>query len=338
MEARTDSPNPVLVEAERGGVIESRHRGSVVVCAADGEVVFSLGDAAQMVLPRSSLKPFQALAMIETGAAASLGLADVQIALACGSHNGEFVHVRRVRSWLAEIGLDERALLCGPDRPLGEKWLHRLPSECAPVSKLANNCSGKHAAFLSTALHLGASVSNYTSPEHPVQERVAEILSALAGWPAEQMPVACDNCGAPVFGMPLRSLALASARLAPTAADHGVGEKGRARIIQAMRSHPAMVAGKGRADTLLMDYRAFKGVSKVGAEGVFMACMPDQGFGLAVKVDDGADRAAHILGVAVMGALGVLEPDDVVRLQERIMPFTTGPDGAPIARLRTLPL
>ncbi len=329
--------NPVLVIVERGPLVESRHRASVVVCTASGDEIFRRGDCAQLVLPRSSLKPFQALAMVESGAMDAFRLTPEYLALGCGSHNGELVHVQRVAEWLQAINCDESDLECAHDRPLGEKWLHLTPAECAPPSRLANNCSGKHAAFLTTALHLGVAKAGYTDPNHPVQERVAAILSELADWPVEDMPVASDYCGAPVFGMPLGALALAAARLGSMPRCNSVRKAAAERIIAAMRAHPTMVAGTGRADTILMQHPGFSGISKVGAEGVFMASVPSLGVGMAIKIDDGADRAAHVLGIAVLEEIGALDAEAAHDLHQRVAPKIIGTNGNPVAQIRIRP-
>lgn len=331
--------NPVLIEVVRGPLVESRHRASVVAVDSAGHVLFARGNIDQIILPRSSLKPFQAVSMVESGAMAAFGLTDVELALHCGSHNGEPRHVKLIGQWLDRIGCKESELECGIDRPLGEKWLHLSPEECAPASKLTNNCSGKHAGFMTTALHMDIPVQNYSGVEHPVQKIVADILADLSGTPVHDMPVAQDNCGVPVFGIPLTALALASARLAcrdeDTRRDCAIS-----RVFDAMRAHPFLVAGSGRADTLLMLDRAFGGISKVGAEGVFMAAVPSTAntagidLGLAIKIDDGGDRASSALGVATLQHLGALGQKAGNRLFDQIARPSISPDGKPVGHLR----
>lgn len=335
----TVNTNPVLIEVVRGPVVESRHRASVALVDSAGQILFGRGDVDQIVLPRSSLKPFQAISMVESGAMAAFGLTDFELALHCGSHSGEPRHVELVGQWLDKIGCRESQLECGVDRPLGEKWLHLKPEECAPASKLANNCSGKHTGFMTTALHMEVPVQGYSGMEHPVQKFVASILADLAGCAVPEMPVAQDNCGVPVFGIPLKSLAQASARMAGR--DQGT-ERGRAvtRVFDAMRAHPFLVAGSGRADTLLMRDRAFGGISKVGAEGVFMAAIPstanpaEADLGLAIKIDDGGDRASSALGVAALQHMGALDQEAGRRLFDQIARPSIGPDGKIVGHLR----
>jgi L-asparaginase II len=335
----TVGTNPVLIEVVRGPLVESRHRASVAVVDSAGQILFARGDVEQIVLPRSSLKPFQAISMVASGAMETFGLTDVELALHCGSHNGEPRHVALVGQWLDKIGCRESQLECGIDRPLGEKWLHLKPEECAVASKLANNCSGKHTGFMTTALHMGVPVQGYSGMEHPVQKFVAGILADLSGSSVHDMPVAQDNCGVPVFGIPLNSLALASARMAGR--DEGT-LRGRAiiRVFDAMRTHPFLIAGSGRADTLLMQDSAFGGISKVGAEGVFMASIPSSAntaeadLGLAIKIDDGGDRASSALGVAALRHLGALDQEAGSRLFDQIARPSFGPDGKIVGHLR----
>jgi L-asparaginase II len=310
--------NPVLVEVVRGPLIESRHRASVMCVDIKDREVLSYGDVDQVVLPRSSLKPFQALTMVESGAMDAFGLGDVELALHCGSHNGEPDHVEKVTAWLGKIGCEESHLECPPDRPLGEKWLHLHPRDCASASRLANNCSGKHAGFLTTVRHMGEPLKGYLDSTRKIQRYVAEILGDLSGTSISNMPVACDNCGAPVFGLPLRALARASAALVnPDRFPAGRADSIR-RVFAAMRAHPMLVAGTGRTDTILMQDGAFNGISKVGAEGVFIAAVPGFNIGLAIKVDDGGDRAASALAIAVLNQLDVLDRPSAARIFNQV--------------------
>ncbi len=332
--------NPVFIELVRGPVIESRHRAAIAVSDASGKIVHSWGDISQVILPRSGMKPLQAISMVESGALDAFGLGDAELALHCASHNGEHEHVDKVRAWLDVIGCCEDDLECAPHRPLAEQWLHLDPHECPPPSKATNNCSGKHAGFMTTARHMGVSVENYTSPDHPVQLLAREIISELTGESVESMPLGCDNCGAPVYGVPISALAVSAARMARPDGFSPLRADSIRRVVVAMRAHPFLVAGTGRADTILMEHSSFSGAIKCGAEGIYMVILPDLELGVALKVDDGGNRAADALLIAVLHRLGAIDDETRDQLAGRINLEIQSPRGESIShiRVRTLGL
>jgi L-asparaginase II len=286
----------VLVEVIRSGVREGAHHGSVVLLDADGTVVHSIGDVTGPMFPRSSNKPIQALGMLRAG----LELADdADLAVVCASHNGEAEHVRRVLGILGHVGLTEDDLRCPPDLPIHEPTAHAVLAGGGEKRRVYMNCSGKHSGMLATCVRRGWSLEDYLDPEHPLQREIARTLAELAGEPVGATAV--DGCGAPLLGVSLTGLARAFAQF-PTAAP-GTPQR---RIADAMRAHPYLVAGTDREDTRLMS--AVPGLmSKVGAEGVYAAAMPD-GRAVALKIDDGAVRARVPVMVASLRALGVDEP------------------------------
>ena len=326
--------NPVFVELLRGPVIESRHRAAIAVSDGSGKIVKSWGDISQVILPRSAMKPLQAVSMVESGAFDAFGLTDVELALHCASHNGEHEHVDKTRAWLNVIGCCEDDLECAPHRPLGEQWLHLDPHECPSPGKLTNNCSGKHAGFMTTARHMAVPVKNYTSPDHPVQKLARGVISDLTGQSVESMPLGCDNCGAPVYGVPISALAVAAARMACPDEFGSLRANSIRRVVAAMRAHPHLVAGTGRADTVLMGDSGFSGATKCGAEGIFMAILPGQGLGMAMKVDDGGSRAADALLVAVLHHLGAIDTETRDRMAGRINLEIQNPLGEVISFIR----
>lgn len=293
--------NPVLVEVVRGDAVESRHRGAAVVVDAAGDVEMAWGDSGCPVFPRSAVKPLQALPLIESGAADHFGLGDGEIALACASHAGESEHVRRVEAWLTRIGLTMDDLECGAHPPSNPDAAHALVRAGLAPCPLHNNCSGKHAGFLTTAVHIGAPTKGYIGRDHPVQQAVAEALGRMCGLDMRDMVWAVDGCGIPTFAIPLWATAAGMARLA---ADEGGAAR---RIRAAMAANPYLVAGSGRLCTEIM--RAQPGLLlKGGAEGVYTAMVPDRGLGVALKIDDGAGRAAEVAVLAVLDRLGLLQP------------------------------
>lgn len=299
--------NPVMVEVTRGGVVESRHRGAAVVVGAGGGQVASWGDVDRPMFPRSAVKPFQALPLLESGAADHFQLSEEEIALACGSHGGEFEHVHTVAGWLCRIGLTPEDLACGAHPPLSEAAAVALVRKGEAPSALHNNCSGKHAGFLTTALHLGEPVTGYAGPVHPVQLRVKMVLAQISGADLGERMRGIDGCGAPAFAMPLRNLALAMARLADPGHLNRLRAAAIRRIVRAMTGQPYFVAGRGRFDTAIIHAGAGDVVVKSGAEGVHAAALPRRGLGIAVKIDDGGKRAAEAAVAALLERYGDLD-------------------------------
>lgn len=262
----------------------------------DGRVVHAVGDTASPMFPRSSNKPVQALGMLSAGLRLD---DDADLALVCASHNGEPEHVRRVLALLAASGVTEEQLCCPPDLPMHEPAAHAVLASGQERRRAFMNCSGKHAGMLATCVARGWSLSDYLDPAHPLQRQIAATLVELAGEPVAATAV--DGCGAPLLAVSLTGLARAFAALATSPPGHPA-----LRVVDAMRAHPFLVAGTGREDTRLMN--AVPGlVCKAGAEGVHAAALPD-GRAVAVKIDDGANRARLPVMVAALRVLGVTGP------------------------------
>ena len=304
--------NPVLVEITRGTLVESVHRGSIAVANAEGEILFALGDIEAPVYPRSSLKPIQALPLVESGAADAFALTSEHIALACASHSGEPMHTTRVAAWLARIGLGERDLACGAHTPRYEPVWQEMLRRGATPTRMHNNCSGKHTGFLTVARHWGIATSGYERHDHPVQRAVADTLGDLSGI-AHELPWGVDGCAAPNFALPLSGFAVALAKLAEPRSLNGARATAAKRIVGAMITHPELVAGTGRSCTVLMRSAQGRVAVKIGAEGVYAGIVPQRGLGIALKIDDGASRAAETAIAALLDAAGVLGNDQAAR-------------------------
>ncbi|WP_432834500.1 asparaginase [Dactylosporangium sp. CA-092794] len=290
----------LVAEVVRSEVVESRHRGSVVVLGADGEVEAWAGDVLGAVFPRSSAKPLQAVGMLRAGLVA----AQPELALVAASHRGQPRHVAAVRHMLATSGIPLEALGCPPDYPLSEDARDELVRAGHGREPLFMNCSGKHAGMLRTAKANGWPLATYLDPAHPLQQRLTATIEELAGEPVRATGV--DGCGAPLLAYSLRGLAGAFLRLV------GAPDGSRERAVaDAMREYPEMVSGDdhGDNDTRLM--RAVPGLLlKGGAEGVAAAALPGVG-AVALKIDDGAARARLPLLAAAFARLGVTLPGRV---------------------------
>jgi L-asparaginase II len=314
-----------LVEATRGGRVESEHRGAVAVVDAHGKLIAQAGDIDLVSYLRSSAKPFQLLPLVESGAADRFGFTDVELAVITGSHSGEPRHVAAVQSILRKIGLNEDALQCGIHVPFNAAAAKALRAAGREPSILQNNCSGKHAGMLAQAIDRGLSTHDYLDPQHPVQVTIRQRLAELGGITFAEIGVGIDGCSAPCFAMPLRAAALAFARLAAGAAR--AGEDGLRRVARAMLDYPEMVAGEGRIDTDLMRAVPDRLVSKGGAEGYHgMGLIQPDGsaWGIAIKIADGdGKRGGHPVIVGVLRQLDVLDEAAQAQLQSyRAWPVT----------------
>ena len=286
--------NPFLVDVRRGDLVESRHRGRYAVVDADGAIVASAGDVDAAVFPRSAIKFLQGLPLVESGAAAALGLGDAELALACASHGGEPRHVETVRAWLARAGLSEADLECGAHMPSTAAAAETLIRERRTPSALHNNCSGKHAGMLSTCRHLGEATRGYVQPDHAQQRRMVAVFEAMLGLDLARAPRGIDGCSLPQIAIPLRALACGLARFG--APDRLAPARAQAcrRLAAAILAEPFMLAGTGRFCTRAIQACRGKAIIKTGAEGVYVAAIPARGLGIALKIDDGTARAAEV--------------------------------------------
>jgi L-asparaginase II len=291
--------NPVLVEVTRGPLVESSHRGAVAIAEADGKLLLAVGDVTKSVFPRSAIKAFQALPLVERGAADRYGFGDEELALACASHSGEPAHVACVERMLAAAGLDSSALRCGAHWPMSQPAAYALAKSGTP-SALHNNCSGKHAGFLCLACATGIDHADYWRPEHPVQREVRAVIEDFTGAVLSQDHCAIDGCSVPTWAIPLDNLAHGFAKFGTGQGLTPQRATAAARLRQACAHKPWHVAGTGRFCTEIMQLFGARAYVKTGAEGVYCGALPEQGLGIAIKCDDGAGRAAQAIMAAIV--------------------------------------
>ena len=333
--------NPILVEAVRGGIVESFHRGALAVVDASGALHTALGDIERPIFPRSAVKVLQALPLVASGAAEQLRLNDEELALACASHGGEEPHVRTAASMLSKAGLDASALECGAHWPYHDGALKALAREGTQPTALHNNCSGKHSGFvcLGCAMDGGrdpaAFLRGYVQPDHPVMREVTAALQASTGFDLGTAARGTDGCSIPTYAIPLRHLALAFARVATgqgLSSDHA---RAATRLRAAVAAAPFMVGGSGRLDTRLMEHFRERVFCKVGAEGVYCAALPALGLGLALKMDDGNNaRAAEVVLAALLQTLLCAEGADEAFLKTVSDAPLVNWNGIEVGRLR----
>ena len=305
--------SPLIVEVTRGDRIESRHEVDAVVVDSLGRLVGSWGEPHRAVLPRSALKPIQAIPLVDTGASDAFGLKDTELALACASHQGERRHEEVVTAWLSRLPGGTNSLACGAHPPLSEEAGQALAASGRPPTAVHNNCSGKHAGFLTVIAHLGFEVDGYLDPEHPLHvDHVTPAIERTCGVDLGAGRPASDGCGIPVWSVALDRLANGWANLGESTAGSSAH-----RLLSAMRAEPFMVAGTGRACTRLIGTATGGTVAKAGAEGVFCAVVPDEHIGLALKARDGGARAAEAAATWLLAHLGHLDAEPSQMLVNR---------------------
>jgi L-asparaginase II len=307
------------VEQVRGDWVETVHTVHVAVVDASARLVARVGDPDFVTFWRSAAKPFQALPLVEDGVAERFGLSSEDLALACASHSSEPGQVARVRELLGRIGCSERDLLCGPHPPLSERVAQDYHTRGVRLSAVYSNCSGKHAGMLALARHHGWPTEFYTRLEHPVQQRCLAEVSRWTEVAVADIKTAVDGCGVVCYGLSLRNMALAYAKLGsgergavPSTADRASGAHRQeplpapcSQIVEAMVRHPDLIAGDGRPCTEMMRAHPGRVITKVGAEGVYCALLVREGLGVALKVSDGHALASALAMAAVLEALGL---------------------------------
>ena len=297
------------VEVTRGGRVESCHVVHVAVVHATRGLVAVAGDPAFVSFVRSAIKMFQALPLVEDGAAERFDLTAPELALCTASHNAEPFHLAAARAILFKAGVGEDALACGPHLPMFAAAADALQRDGVAPRGIHNNCSGKHAGMLALARAHGWPIDGYHQLDHPVQRRVLDTLSHWSGIDSDRMHIGIDGCGLPTFALPLDAVALASAKFAAAP-----GGSAAARIVTAMTRHPEYVAGTDRLCTALMRVASGRLFAKTGAEGYYCAGAPSEGLGIALKVEDGAKRAAEPALLAVLHACNLLSSRELATL------------------------
>ncbi|MEM7242923.1 MAG: asparaginase [Pseudomonadota bacterium] len=294
----------VFAEVWRGDYLECQHRGTAVIVNDSGDIVEAWGDPNQIILPRSSLKPLQALPLVTSGAAERFNLNSTHLALACASHNGEQQHTKSVQDWLIALDLNDDVLRCGPQWPNHKATVDAMIKTDNSPCQYHNNCSGKHAGFLTLSKHLDAG-PEYVDPAHPVQMAAKIAIEDICEEDIDGHAI--DGCSAPNFALSLTALARGMAKMA----NHS--------LTKSMMLHPELVAGTGRACSEMMMAMSGKAAIKTGAEGVFIAILPEQKLGVALKIEDGATRASESAMAALLVRLGVADAAHPM-IQKRLTP------------------
>ena len=326
-----------LGTVSRDGVIESTHLGDLVVADQTGKIVAGMGDPNRLAYYRSSSKPLQALTVVQSGAADKFALTDTELAICCASHHGCRIHVLTVRGILEKLGLDETALACGVHDPVDTEEHHRLIREGLRPSPLHNNCSGKHAGMLASALALEAPVAGYLALTHPVQQSIMRNLELATGVPQEQFRIGTDGCGAPTVAVPLQAMATSFARLANPENMAGDFQVAARRLAAAMAIAPEMISSPGAFNSELLAAGEGRLVAKGGAEGLFCVGISDpRGLGLAVKEADGSGRALAPVVLHLLKALGAVSAAGLEQLASFVEPEVRNCHGAVVGSVEVV--
>jgi len=299
---------PILATLWRGDVVEARIRGQIAIADGAGRVLACAGDPGVVTTLRSCVKPLQALPFVRL-AADRLGATEAEVAIACGSHQGEDEHLATVRGLLAKGDVPESALGCGPQLPSDEEAARRLLASGGTSQPIHNNCSGKHAAMLATCAVMDWPLEGYMDPAHPCQRAVTTAMGEILGVDLPNAPHGIDGCGLLTYGTPLATIA------------HGfsaaTADPGFRRCQDAMAAHPHLVAGTRRFDTALLAEAGSRLTAKIGGGGVWAAVVRPNGWGIAIKLEGGAMEGIPVVAIAVLQRLGLLE----TTLPDRLLPY-----------------
>ncbi|MCG8491412.1 MAG: asparaginase [Sneathiellales bacterium] len=316
----SSSVSPLMVNISRGSMVESRHQVTAVISDAHGKILKSYGETDRPVYLRSAIKPLQALPLVESGAADAFNLTSKEISLACASHTGEDIHVEAVLDWLRKIGRTIDDLECGSHWPTYRPAERALAAAGKTPTTAHNNCSGKHTGFLTTSVHLNEDHKGYINLDHPVQKRLVKVLEDFTDLDLSGAPVGIDGCSIPTLGIPLSNAALAIARFANPEKLSEERAAACKKIQAAIAEQPEMIAGSDRLCTALNRSAKGKVIAKVGAEGVYLAALPESGLGIAMKAQDGNTRGVEIALGQLLEELGIMTEEMHREMDEFVLP------------------
>ncbi len=327
----------LIVEVTRGIAVESRHRTHIAIATPDGTVVEAHGDIDLPVFPRSAIKPIQSLGLVESGAADAFGCTRAEIAISAASHGGEPMHTQTVANWLNRMGLDAGDLECGAHMPSHGPSAEGLIRALEAPSALHNNCSGKHTGMLAVCRHMGWPTKGYIDPSHPLQKAIVARFEEMLGLDLAAAATGFDGCSLPQIAIPVRNLAIGIARLG-SPDDLGAARADACRrMAAAIVENPFMLAGSGRFCTRALQAARGRVVLKTGAEGVFMGAIPERRIGIALKVEDGAGRAAEVAMARLLDRLGGFADTPRAEVEALVNPKLANANGWTVGEIRPAP-
>lgn len=323
----------VLVQVTRGDFTESKHRGFIAVTDGEGKLIASAGNPDEITFMRSAAKPLQALAVLFSGAAERYGFSEKELALMCASHYGEDMHREVLAEILRKIGLGVSDLNCGAPRSISGRYREQQLWDHLPIDASNSSCSGKHGGFLSVCGAKGYPPEDYIELSHPVQQEVLDILAYICSVKREDLQIGIDGCGVPVHGMKLRNMAVSYARLANPSGLREPYPAACAKIVSAMNAYPEMVAGTGGFCTELMKHTGGRFCAKLGAEAVYCIGVVGKDIGIAVKIEDGSNRALYPSVMSVLMQMELLEEEEIEALRRFIEPDNKNNHGRVIGKV-----
>jgi L-asparaginase II len=310
--------NPVLVERYRGDVLESFHRGVICIVNEKGDVVFSVGDIQQICFPRSALKLFQILPLLESGAVEKFGFTLDEIAIMCGSHNGEKSHIRVVEKILQKIGLGKEKLQCGAQYPTLTEDRNELIKTDTNPEEIHNNCSGKHAGFLAYCVFYGLDIDTYHLPEHPLQQAILDVTAEMHEYDKSKIATALDGCSAPIFSLPVYNQAIAYKNLMSPEKFGEKRTKSCKTVIEAVTKYPYLVAGAKRYCSEMMEICGSRIFGKTGADGVYSLGFINEKLACTIKIDDGLMGPQYAVAQRIIEQSGIFDPETLKPLHHYI--------------------
>ena len=310
-----------MVEVTRSGFTESTHSGVAVLINSSGETLQEWGNSNTLIYPRSALKPIQTLNLYKDGVAKALGLSDNLIALTTASHHAENIHQKMINNWLKKINLKEKHLSCGPSWPWNIKDQFKAHSKYKIKRKIFHNCSGKHCGHLAVSKYKNLPIKNYQNKDHPIQKDLINLIEDLSKYKIKNIGV--DGCTLPNPLIPLKKFAFAMAQLADYKKinDHSTIAK---RIFDSCMKFPEIVGGSKSINSILTKLSKGKVFFKNGAEGVFVAIIPELKSALAVKIIDGASRAAEVAIAGLISELKIINNNQIEKIKRNSIKNSAG--------------
>ena len=302
-----------MVEVIRGGFTESTHRGVAVLINSSGEILQEWGNSNTLIYPRSALKPIQSLNLYKDGVAKALGLSDNLIALTTASHHAENIHQKMINNWLKKINLKEKHLSCGPSWPWNIKDQFKAHSKYKVKRKIFHNCSGKHCGHLEVSKYKNLPIKNYQNKDHPIQKDLIKLIEDLSKYKIKNIGV--DGCTMPNPLIPLKKFAFAVAQLADYKKLNEYSTIAK-RIFDSCVKFPEITGGSKSINSILTKLSKGKIFVKNGAEGVFVAIIPEQKSALAVKIIDGASRAAEVAIAGLLSELKIINNEKINKIKK----------------------
>lgn len=301
----------ILVNVNRGPIVESLHRGDIAVVNSEGKLLYSIGDPYKVTYMRSAAKPIQTLNVILSGAADKFKFTDEEISIMCASHYGEDFHRKTVEGIMKKIGLSVNDLLCGTTLSLNEEYKRQLIWNHVKLNPTNTDCSGKHAGMLAACIYKGYDIKNYNLEQHVIQKEIKKVVAEMCGIDEKKIYIGTDGCTVPVYGIPLYNMALGFAKLA-NPDNLSIEYKNAAnRVFKAMNNAPEMVAGTNGFCTELIKNTHGKLIGKFGAEAVYCIGIKGMNIGIAVKIEDGnSNRALYPVVMQCLEDLNVLDKEE----------------------------